>query len=244
MTPRVESKSSELVSILHEQSGWNLARVKFFVLMISALCKVQLVALKKLATTFDCNASTSSSLQRIQRFIAAYLLDTDLISRLIFRLLSHKPPFRLAMDRTNWKFGQHNINELNIAVVYQEVAFQLLIKLLIKLLPKFGNSNTNERMELIERFVRLFGSELLDCLTVVREFVGERWINYLNKNRIPYHIRIRVNKLLGTSTSQCKQVKANWLVVYRFANERLPSKSPDCLSEKSKVLSLWLKRER
>jgi len=48
MTPRVESKSSELVSIFHDQSGWNLARVKFFVLIISALCKVQTVGFEKL----------------------------------------------------------------------------------------------------------------------------------------------------------------------------------------------------
>ena len=96
MTPRVESKSSELVSIFHEQSGWNLARVKFFVLMISALCKVQTVGFEKLATAFDCSANTSSSLRRIQRFMATFLMDTDLISRLIFRLLPYKPPFRLA----------------------------------------------------------------------------------------------------------------------------------------------------
>ena len=98
MTSRVRSKSSELVSIFHDQSGWNLARVKFFVLIISALCKVQTVGFEKLAT-FDSNANTNSSLRRIQRFMATYLLDTDLISRLIFRLLPHKPPFRLAMDR-------------------------------------------------------------------------------------------------------------------------------------------------
>lgn len=180
MTPRVESKSSELVSIFHEQSGWNLARVKFFVLMISALCKVQKVGFEKLATAFDCTASTGSSLRRIQRFMAAYLLDTDLVARLIFRLLPHKPPFRLAMDRTNWKFGQQNINVLVIAVVYHGVAFPLLFKLL----PKSGNSNTSERIELIEQFIRLFGTASLDCLTADREFVGERWIKYLNDNRI------------------------------------------------------------
>ena len=81
MTPRVESKSSELVSIFHAQSGWNLARVKFFVLIISALCKVQTVGFEKLATAFDSNASTNSSLRRIQRFMSTYLLDTDLISK-------------------------------------------------------------------------------------------------------------------------------------------------------------------
>jgi len=59
MTPRVDAKSSELVSIFHKQSGWNLARVKIFVFMISALCKVQTVGFEKLATAFDSNASTT-----------------------------------------------------------------------------------------------------------------------------------------------------------------------------------------
>lgn len=206
MIPRVESKSSELVSIFHEQTGWNLARVKFFVLFISALCKVQTVGFEKLATAFDSKADTSSSLRRIQRFMAAYLLDTNLISRLIFRLLPHKPPYRLAMDRTNWKFGQQNINVLVIAVVYHGVAFPLLFKLL----PKFGNSNTHERIELIERFIHLFGSVSLDCLTADREFVGEQWIKYLNNNRIRYYIRIRENFWV-MQPHNGKQVKASWL---------------------------------
>lgn len=209
MTPRVQAKSSELVSIFHEQTGWNLARVKFFVLFISALCKMQTVGFEKLATAFDSNASTSSSLRRIQRFMAAYLLDTDLIARLIFRLLPHKPPYRLAMDRTNWKFGQQNINVLVIAVVYQGVAFPLMFKLL----PKFGNSNTHERIELVERFIRLFGTESLDCLTADREFVGEKWIKYLNESRIRYYIRIRENFWV-VQPHNGKRVKVNWL----FAN--------------------------
>ena len=206
MIPRVESKSSELVSIFHEQTGWNLARVKFFVLIISALCKVQTVGFEKLATAFDSNASTSSSLRRIQRFMATYLLDTDLIARLIFSLLPHKPPFRLAMDRTNWKFGQQNINVLVLAVVYHGVAFPLLFKLL----PKFGNSNTNERIELIERFIALFGSAALDCLTADWEFVGQKWIKYLNEQRIRYYIRIRENFWV-LQPHIGKQVKASWL---------------------------------
>jgi hypothetical protein len=58
---------------------------------------------------------------------------------LIFRLLPHQPPYRLAMDRTNWKFGKTDINVLVLAVVYQGVAFPLMFKML----PKFGNSHTN-----------------------------------------------------------------------------------------------------
>ena len=138
--------------------------------------------------------------------MAHYLLDTDLIAKTILRLLPHNPPYRLAMDRTNWKFGQQDIHLLVIAVVYQGVAFPLLFKLL----PKSGNSNTSERIELIKRFIRLFGSDSLDCLTAEREFVSELWIKYLNENRIRYYIRIRENFWVRQPHNG-KQVKASWL---------------------------------
>jgi len=169
---------------------------------------VQTVGFEKLATAFDSNASTNSPMRRIQRFMASYLLDTDMISKLIFSLLPHKPPFRLAMDRTNWKFGQQNINVLVLAVIYYEVAFPLLFKML----PKFGNSKTNECIELIERFIRLFGLEALDCVTADREFVGERWIKYLNEQQIRYYIRIRENFWV-LQPHNGKRVKASWLFV-------------------------------
>jgi hypothetical protein len=133
--------------------------------MISAICKSKTIGFERLATTFDNNAKNSSSLRRIQRFMAEYLLDKDLAAKLIFRRLPQESPFRLAMDRTNWKFRQQNINVLLIAVVYHGVAFLLLFKLL----PKFDNSNTNERIELIDRFICLFGSASLDCLTANHE---------------------------------------------------------------------------
>lgn len=214
MTSRVQHKSSDLVAIFHKQSGWNLARVKFFVLIISALCKVQTVGFEKLATAFDSSASTSSSLRRIQRFMANYLLDKDLLAKLIFNLMPNKPPYRLAMDRTNWKFGQQDINVLVIAVIYHGVAFPLLFKLL----PKSGNSNTSERILLMQRYIRLFGLNTIDCLTADREFVGEKWVKYLNDNQIRYYIRIRENFWI-LKPHNGKWVKAGWLFANLAMNE-------------------------
>jgi hypothetical protein len=99
-----------------------MARIKFFGLFICALCKVQTVCLEKLATGFDSRVKVDSSLRRIQRFMAEYLLDTDLIARFVFTLLLHNPPYRLALDRTNWKFGTTDINILVLAIVYQGLA--------------------------------------------------------------------------------------------------------------------------
>ncbi len=58
----------------------------------------------------DSRASPGSSLRRIQRFIANYSFDADLIARLIFSILPKQDTFILSIDRTNWKFGQANIN--------------------------------------------------------------------------------------------------------------------------------------
>jgi hypothetical protein len=111
---RVECKSTQLISILslHLSGKMNLARIRFFGNFICALCKVQTVCFEKLAIAFETKSKAASSLRRIQRFMSGYILDIDLIARIIFKLLPHRPPYRLAMDRTNWKFGEVDINVL------------------------------------------------------------------------------------------------------------------------------------
>jgi len=184
----------------------NLARIKFFGLFICALCKVQTVCFEKVATAFDSEAMVDSSLRRIQRFMAEYMLDTHLIARFVFSLLPHKGPYRLTMDRTNWKFGSFNINILVLAVVYQGVAFPLLYKMM----PKFGNSSTRERIDLMEDYITLFGVDSIDCLLADREFIGDHWLGYLNGRHIRYHIRIRQNFWVIIPRNG-HRVKASWL---------------------------------
>lgn len=159
---KVSHNSSDLTSVLFEHFGksLNLARIKFISLFICALCKVQVVCFEKLASGFESNCSSDSSLRRIQGFMAAYSLDKDVIARLIFALLPHEPPNSIAMDRTNWKFGQTNINILVLAIVYKGVAFPILFKLMLKR----GNSNTTERIQIIDHYIRLFGIESIHSL--------------------------------------------------------------------------------
>jgi len=216
MNTRVESKNSILLSTLSQVFGdkMNLARIKFFGLFICALCKVQTVCFEKLAASFDADVRVDSSLRRIQRFMSEYLLDTSLIARFVFGLLPHKPPYRLALDRTNWKFGTININVLVLAVVYQGVAFPVLFMMM----PKFGNSSTSERIELLQRYIDLFGIETIECLLADREFVGDLWIAYLNFNRIRYHIRIRENFWIVIPRNG-HRVKASWLFNHLKINQ-------------------------
>lgn len=136
----VHYKSSELYPILHEHFGksMNLARIKALSMMVCALCKVQRVTYTKLAAAFDSEAAAGSSLRRIQRLIAECEIRTDLIAKLILKLIPVQGPYNLTLDRTNWKFSDTNINILALGIIYDGMAFPIVFKMM----DKRGNSNT------------------------------------------------------------------------------------------------------
>jgi len=205
MKNKASNKCNELVDIFHARLGWNKARVKFFVSFIFALCKVQTVCFSKLAQGFEGKAKVESNMRRIQRFFASFIIDTNVIARLIFNLLPEKPPYRLCLDRTNWKYGAANINILMISIAYQGMA----IPILWTMLPKRGNSNTQERRELVQRFVDLFGQECIEAFLADREFIGDEWFSELIHKHIPFYIRIRGNMWL--TVPRKGPAKATWL---------------------------------
>ena len=101
-------------------------------MFIIAPCKAQTVGLEKHSKAFDSEALSSSSLRRIQRFIADFILDADLIAKMIFSLLPEKENLSLCIDRTNWKLGQAGINILMLGRTYHGVAFPLSFKMFNK----------------------------------------------------------------------------------------------------------------
>ena len=93
------------------------------------------------------------------------------------------------MDRTNWKFGRLDINILLLGIAYKGIAFPLLWKLL----RKAGNSNTAERIALMELFLALFPAEKVAALLADREFIGKEWLAYLRPQGIHFRIRVKDN---------------------------------------------------
>ena len=181
--------NSELENIFHGHLKWDRRRIKFLAAFIISLIKVKTVNLVEIATGLNPKASNDSNYRRIQRFLANYVVDLDCISRIVVTLLPLHKDFVLTLDRTNWKFGKININILTLGIAYKGIAFPVMWKFL----PKRGNSNTSERIELMERFIALFGIEKIKCLTADREFIGDEWFAYLKKKNIPFFIRIRNN---------------------------------------------------
>jgi hypothetical protein len=116
-------------------------------------------------------------------------LDSNIIARLIFALLPRQEKLILSIDRTYWKFGQTDINILMLGVVYNGVAFPLIFSML----NKRGNSNSQERIDLVNRFIRLFGKDAIESIVADREFIGEKGLGFLNSEDLRYCIRIRLN---------------------------------------------------
>lgn len=167
----------------------HLSRIRLISLFITALCKVKSVNFVKVSAGFASPSLASSCLRRIQRFMAEAELPMKIVSLLIFSILPISGRLILVMDRTNWKFGQKNINILMLGVSYRNIA----IPLMFRMLDKQGNSSTAERISLMRDFMDWFGRDSIDCLLADREFVGVKWLAFLNENHIRYHIRIRNN---------------------------------------------------
>jgi Transposase DDE domain len=205
MNTKIDCKTNQLVANLKEKTQWNLAHVRFLVAFISAVCKLQTVNFIKLAQGFGGTAKVESNHRRIQRFFAKFFVDEDLIVKIIFALLPVEPPYRLCLDRTNWKFGTIDINILTIGVCYYGVA----IPLMWTMLPKRGNSNQKERTDLINRYIGLFGTASIDSILADREFIGDEWIAGLIALKVLFFFRIKEN--MWVNVPNVGQRKAFWL---------------------------------
>lgn len=180
--------------------AWNLARTKCFVSMIIGLIAAGSVQQHKTALGFTGPAKQDSICARIRNFLKSFDLNFSDYAKAVVEISQLKDALSLALDRTNWKFGRIEINLLVLAVV---VTDQFSIPLLWKALPKKGNSNTTERIDLLQSFVDIFGSHKIACLVADREFIGKKWIDYLIKNDIPFFIRVKENRLVEWGEGMC-----------------------------------------
>jgi len=179
-----------LVPILAEVLHWNRARIIFLAHFILALVKIRTVNFAQLAGGFAGTAKVASKYKRIQRFFRGFPVEFPAISKLIVRFLPiRKVLWTLTLDRTNWKLGRLHINLLFLGIVYMGTAFPILWITF----SKAGNSNTEERISLMERFLMIFGKAKILCLTADREFIGHEWFSYLLKQGLSFWIRIRNN---------------------------------------------------
>lgn len=182
---------------LQPHLGWHGARTLFVAAFIIALFRRKTVNLSELAVAFPGRAKPESHYKRQQRFFRAFELDYATIAKLVVDWMAISEPWVLAVDRTQWDVGNSTVNILTLGVVHEGIAFPLVWMML----DKKGNSNTDERIDLMERFYELFPTVQVRCLTTDREFVGGDWVDYLllapdQKLKTPFRLRIRDSEML------------------------------------------------
>ncbi|ESZ55376.1 hypothetical protein X727_33150 [Mesorhizobium sp. L103C119B0] len=134
--------------------------------MISA----RTVNLSHLAAAFCGPAKLTSNYRRLQRFFQHVQLDGDWLAKALVALLGLAPPYRLCLDRTNWKVGCKDINLLVLCIATRPVR----IPVLWDILDHGGSSTIAQRKALIERFMALFGRSSIKLLLSDREFFGNQ----------------------------------------------------------------------
>ena len=139
---------------------WNKARIKFVTRFLLALFSQRTVNLTKLATAFSGAARETSNYKRRQRFLHSFALPYAQVARFVVKLLGEPGPYTLALDRTNWKVGALDINILLLSLAWRDIGFPLVWCVL----PHAGNSDTRERIMLLEIFIDLFGVPNIQCL--------------------------------------------------------------------------------
>lgn len=168
---------------------WHQARIDCLARLILAMIQVRSVNLTQLAVAFDVAVQQESVYQRVKRFFRHHVFETDRVALLVTNWLDLGEKWLLCLDRTNWQLGKTPINILMLSVAYGGVS----VPLMWTVLNKKGMSSTDERVELLERFLTYFPRQRIDCLTADREFRGQRWITYLLRQKIPFRIRIPNN---------------------------------------------------
>ena len=95
----------------------DLARTKCLAGLIIALIKARTVNFAQLATALPSGTLKDSKHKRIQRLFRTFPLDFSTVARFIVSQLP-EGQYLLTLGRTNWKFGQTNINILCLAIAH------------------------------------------------------------------------------------------------------------------------------
>jgi len=180
---------SSLAKELKAHLPWHQARIIFLAQFLLALIVGRSTNLYRVAESFQTTALTESSYRRIKRFFGGYTYCYEQLGKLILHWLDLKK-FELCMDRTNWKFGTKHINYLVVSVIWQGSSIPIAWVCLDK---KGGNSNTKERIDLMEKVFKLIPAEKIDSLLADREFIGKEWFKWLDWKGVTCRLRAKEN---------------------------------------------------
>lgn len=181
---------------LRPHLGLSKDRIETLALIVVGMVSARTVNLSHLAAERPGHALVASTYRRLQRFFQHVRLGRDWAAPLVAELagLPGSGIWYLALDRTQWRIGGHEVNFLVLAAVTR----RFRVPLLWTMIRGRGNSDTSQRIALMQRYLRLFDVSTIRLLLADREFVGHAWVDFLNENNIPFAIRLREDMRITT----------------------------------------------
>lgn len=204
-----------LQQTLRPYVGLGKSRLETLCLIVVGMVSARTVNLSHLACERPTTALVASTYRRLQRFFQHVRLEADWSAPLVAGLLGSDGPWRLALDRTQWKIGTRDVNILMLAVVTRRARVPLIWSVLDN---NGGTSDSGQRIALMQRYLAIFGAASIRLLLADREFVGLAWMNFLNENNIPFAIRMKEKLIvttedgrrlaLGSALRKCRGIRA------------------------------------
>ena len=190
----------EITAILHSAPiVTNLARKTFVALFIIALIKQRKVQFSELAATLNDEAKIASNQNRIEDFFREVDINSQALAALMLALLPKKSKLRLTIDRTEWDFGKCQVNILMVLVGCGELQLPIYWELLDN---KSGNSNSKDRIDVLENCFAVVDSNRIGLVIGDREFVGHKWIKYLKDKQLNFVMRFPEHHSITTKSGK------------------------------------------
>ena len=173
---------------LRDHLSLRKSRLESFCVLVVGVLLSRTVNLSHLACMFPTAAEVASNYRRLQRFFEQVILDGHQLARVMVRIAGlGAGPWLLALDRTCWTLGRHDVNVLMLAVIRNGIA----IPVMWDVLDRPGNSTTAQQSALLSRFCAVFGEAAIAGLIADREFIGTAWMSFLVQKDIPFILRIK-----------------------------------------------------
>jgi hypothetical protein len=195
--------------IQYTQIVSNLSRQKMLLMTICSMIKTRSVVLSEIAVQLNDDVKTDSNETRLRDFFREVEFNYDELAKFIFVFLMSNPhqKIRLTIDRTNWEFGNHSINILMIIASNGKNHLPIYWKLLDN---DGGNSNSEQRNDLVQKCIDLLGAQRIGLLLGDREFIGLKWLKYLKKNNIRFCVRVPKSHLIETTDHEKYHAQEVW----------------------------------
>lgn len=179
----------------------HLKRQQFLVDLVSALILGRKVLFSELACHMNRSATVESNERRIQDFFQKVEFDDVQLLALLACFVPHQK-VRLSMDRTEWDHGSKKYNILVIIASVGKMGVPLYFEMLEN---NSGNSNSNQRIEVLKKVIRVLGVQRIEWLTMDREFIGAPWLKWLKEQGIRFCVRVPKHHLITLNEgSRCK----------------------------------------